>query len=75
MMNHLFKYSFEGRKPIELIYLNNSGDISYRLVIIRKINLDNVLVYDLQKQQVRTFNTDGILSVAKPKRQRGARNA
>ncbi|MEK4924093.1 MULTISPECIES: hypothetical protein [unclassified Cytobacillus] len=74
-MNHLFKYSLNERKPIELIYLNNSGEISYRLVIIRRIKVDNVMVYDLQKQQMRTFSIDGILSVAKPKRQRGVNYA
>ncbi|MED1302636.1 hypothetical protein BK704_21895 [[Bacillus thuringiensis] serovar konkukian] len=51
--------------PIELIYLNGSGDFSQRTVIVRKIYEDGVLVYYMQKQQVRMLKLANILSVAK----------
>ncbi|MGH1070388.1 hypothetical protein ACQVU8_27640 [Bacillus cereus] len=51
--------------PIELIYLNGSGDFSQRTVIVRKIYEDRVLVYCMQKQQVRTLKLSNILSVDK----------
>ncbi|MDQ0268856.1 hypothetical protein [Cytobacillus purgationiresistens] len=74
-MNHLFKYSIEGSNTINLIYINNKGELTYRSVIVRKINVDSILAYDLKKQQLRTFTFDGVLSVAKPTRQRGVSNA
>ncbi|HDR7393898.1 TPA: hypothetical protein QCX23_001101 [Bacillus toyonensis] len=64
-MNHLLKYSFNQKIPIELIYLNGSGDFSQRTVIVRKIYEDRVLVYCLQKQQVRMLKLTNILSVDK----------
>ncbi|MEB9549519.1 hypothetical protein P4J60_20980 [Bacillus cereus] len=64
-MNHLLKYSFNQKMPIELIYLKGSGDISQRTVIVRKIYEDRVLVYCMQKQQVRTLKLANILSVDK----------
>lgn len=64
-MDHLLKYSFNQKIPIELIYLNGSGDLSQRTVIVRKIYEDRVLVYCMQKQQVRMLKLANILSVDK----------
>ncbi|AFQ16451.1 hypothetical protein P9Y62_06220 [Bacillus thuringiensis] len=64
-MNHLLTYSFNQKIPIELIYLNASGDFSQRTVIVRKIYEDRILVYCMKKQQVRTLKLTNILSVDK----------
>ncbi|HDR6715851.1 hypothetical protein K8Z27_14520 [Bacillus thuringiensis] len=64
-MNHLLKCSFNQKLPIELIYLNGSGDFSQRTVIVRKIYEDRVLVYYMQKKQVRMLKLANILSVDK----------
>ncbi|MED2671161.1 hypothetical protein P4208_26865 [Bacillus thuringiensis] len=64
-MNHLLTYSFNQKIPIELIYLNASGDFSQRTVIVRKIYEDRILVYCMQKQQVRMLKLANILSVDK----------
>nr|WP_088327959.1 hypothetical protein [Bacillus cereus] len=64
-MNHLLKYSFNQKMPIELIYLKGSGDFSQRNVIVRKIYKDRILVYCLKKQQVRMMKLVNILSVDK----------
>ncbi|ETE99307.1 hypothetical protein [Bacillus thuringiensis] len=64
-MNHLLKCSLNQKIPIELIYLNGSGDFSQRTVIVRKIYEDRVLVYCMQKQQVRMLKLANILSVDK----------
>ncbi|PGZ55643.1 hypothetical protein COE56_03240 [Bacillus anthracis] len=64
-MNHLLKCSFNQKIPIELIYLNGSGDFSQRTVIVRKIYEDRILVYCMQKQQVRMLKLANILSVDK----------
>ena len=55
----------QSKIPIELIYLNGSGDFSQRTVIVRKIYEDRVLVYCMQKQQVRMLKLPNILSVDK----------
>ncbi len=65
LMNHLLKCSFNQKLPIELIYLNGSGDFSQRTVIVRKIYEDRVLVYCMQKKQVRMLKLANILSVDK----------
>ncbi|MDF9520755.1 hypothetical protein P5815_09340 [Bacillus cereus] len=64
-MNHLLKCSCNQKLPIELIYLNGSGDFSQRTVIVRKIYENRVLVYCMQKQQVRMLKLANILSVDK----------
>ncbi|MBJ8054701.1 hypothetical protein JDS87_22825 [Bacillus cereus] len=64
-MNHLLKCSFNQKIPITLIYLKGSGDFSQRTVIVRKIYEDRVLVYCMQKQQVRMLKLANILSVDK----------
>ncbi|MFI8710096.1 hypothetical protein ACIGHG_24335 [Bacillus sp. NPDC077411] len=64
-MNHLLKCSLNQKIPIELIYLKGSRDFSQRTVIVRKIYEDRVLVYCMQKQQVRTLKLANILSVDK----------
>ncbi|EOO23553.1 hypothetical protein IIU_06960 [Bacillus cereus VD133] len=64
-MNHLLKCSLDQNIPIELIYLKDSGDFSQRTVIVRKIYEERVLVYCMQKQQVRTLKLANILSVDK----------
>ncbi|MEH7218376.1 hypothetical protein [Bacillus toyonensis] len=64
-MKHLIKCSFNQKIPIELIYLNGSGDLSQRIVIVRKIYEDRILVYCMKKQQVRTLKLANILSVDK----------
>ncbi|WP_254498557.1 hypothetical protein, partial [Salmonella enterica] len=65
LMNHLLTCSFNQKIPIELIYLNGSGDFSQRTVIVRKIYEDRILVYCMKKQQVRTLKFTNILSVDK----------
>ena len=67
-MNHLLKCSLVQKIPIELIYLKGSGDFSQRTVIVRKIYEDRVLVYCMQKQQVRTLKIANILSGDKVRR-------
>ncbi|EJS72890.1 hypothetical protein [Bacillus cereus] len=62
-MNHLLKYSLNQKIPIELIYLKESGDFSQRTVIVRKIYEDRILVYCMQKQQVRMLKLVNILSI------------
>jgi len=74
-MNCLFKYSLENRFPIDLMYINNSGVVTQRSVIVRKITSEGILTFDIGKQQVRTFKLANILSAAKQRRKRGVNYA
>ncbi|USK46363.1 hypothetical protein [Cytobacillus oceanisediminis] len=71
MMNCLFKYSMENKLPIDLIYINDAGEVTYRTVIIRKITMEGILTFDIGKQQPRSFKRANILSAAKQRRKRG----
>lgn len=71
MMNCLFKSSLENKLPIDLIYMNNAGELSQRSVIVRKITVEGILAFDIGKQQLRTFKRVNILSAAKQRRKRG----
>lgn len=71
MMNCLFKYSLENKLPIDLIYMNDAGELTYRAVIVRKITVEGILTFDIGKQQLRSFKRANILSAAKQRRKRG----
>lgn len=75
MMNCLFKYSMENKLPIDLIYINDAGELTHRSVIIRKITVEGILTFDIGKQQLRSFKRVNILSAAKQRRKRGVNYA
>ncbi|WP_226280712.1 hypothetical protein [Cytobacillus oceanisediminis] len=75
MMNCLFKYSMENKLPIDLIYMNNAGELTHRSVIVRKITVEGILTFDIGKQQLRSFKRGNILSAAKQRRKRGVNYA
>ncbi|MGY6212279.1 hypothetical protein ACXEO8_20095 [Cytobacillus firmus] len=75
MMNCLFKYSLENKLPIDLIYMNDAGELTYRAVIVRKITVEGILTFDIGKQQLRSFKRANILSAAKQRRKRGVNYA
>ncbi|QOK29637.1 hypothetical protein IIE26_05270 [Cytobacillus oceanisediminis] len=74
-MNCLFKYSMENKLPIDLIYMNNAGELTHRSVIVRKITVEGILTFDIGKQQLRSFKRGNILSAAKQRRKRGVNYA
>lgn len=74
-MNCLFEYSLDNKLPIDLIYINNGGEVTYRTVIVRKITVEGILTFDIGKQQVRSFKLANILSAAKQRRKRGVNYA
>lgn len=67
-MNCLFKYSLEKKLPIDLIYINKAGEITYRCIIVRQISVEGILAFDLNKHQLRSFKQANILSAAKQRR-------
>lgn len=71
MMNCLFKNSLENKLPIDLIYINDAGELTHRSVIVRKITVEGILTFDIGKQQLRAFKRANILSAAKQRRKRG----
>ncbi|MCM3527830.1 hypothetical protein M4D56_01810 [Cytobacillus oceanisediminis] len=75
MMNCLFKYSMENKLPIDLIYINDAGELTHRSVIVRKITVEGILTLDIGKQQLRSFKRANILSASKQRRKRGVNYA
>ena len=62
-MNHLLKWFFNRKVPIELIYLKGSGELSQRTVIVRKIYEERVLGYCMHKKQVKILKFPNIVSI------------
>lgn len=69
-MNGLFLYSMEEKTPIEMIYFSSKGQITFRTIIVKKIEPDKIYAYCLIKHQPRIFLRVNILSVAKQRKQR-----
>jgi hypothetical protein len=65
----------ENKLPIDLIYMNDVGKLTYRVVIVRKITVEGILTFDIGKQQLRSFKRANILSSAKQRRKRGVNYA
>lgn len=54
--------SYVGRTVV-IIYLDRSGQITQRTVRVTAIDAERITVYDIAKQQPRSFTRDGILAV------------
>jgi hypothetical protein len=67
-MKYLFNFSRENKRPIDLIYMNDAGELTHRAVVVRSFTSEVVLTLDIRKQQLRTFKCSNILSAAKQKR-------
>ena len=69
-MTNLINRSFMDKKPIEIIYLNNKGEITQRVIRVTNTSDDSIKAYCYKKKQVRTFKQLNILSVGKLNRKR-----
>ncbi|KAF0816105.1 hypothetical protein KIS4809_5089 [Bacillus sp. ZZV12-4809] len=67
-MKCLFNFSRENKIPIDLIYMNDAGKLTYRAVVVRSYTSEVVLTLDVGKQQLRTFKCSNILSAAKQRK-------
>ncbi|MFJ8248151.1 hypothetical protein [Peribacillus asahii] len=74
-MNGLLLNSMEEKTPIEIIYLSDKGEISFRTVIVKKVEQYRIHVYCLTKQQPRIFKRANILSAAKSRGRRAVNHA
>ncbi|KZE65618.1 hypothetical protein AWM68_20670 [Fictibacillus phosphorivorans] len=50
-------------KPVEIMYLSNSGQISQRIISIKEINETTIRAYCHLRKTQRVFKLDNILSV------------
>jgi hypothetical protein len=50
--------------PVTIIYIDRSGHLSRRTILIRKISRTRLLAYCYEKKAYRTFLPDRILAVA-----------
>lgn len=61
-MNNLLKRSCENKTPIQIIYIDNNGQISQRTIKVLAVSNTVVKAYCYTKRQFRTFKLDNILS-------------
>ncbi|MGX2958063.1 hypothetical protein JNUCC23_02070 [Peribacillus sp. JNUCC 23] len=64
----LFIASLEKQIPVEIMYMNNKGIVTDRLIIVKGIEEKFIRAYCLTKRQPRIFIKSNILSAAKPRR-------
>ncbi|MFJ5625463.1 hypothetical protein ACIQD3_22800 [Peribacillus loiseleuriae] len=67
--------SFEKQIPVEIMYMNNKGVITDRLIIVKEIEDNFIRAYCLKKRQPRIFIKANILSAAKPRGRKGVNYA
>ncbi|MFY4776741.1 hypothetical protein [Metabacillus sp. RGM 3146] len=64
-MQTLIKFSMENQIPIEIIYLSKTGLLSQRHIIVKKIEGSRLLALCLEKNSIRSFNVEQLLSAGK----------
>lgn len=71
----LFISSLEKQIPVEIMYMNNKGAITDRLIIVKGIEDKFIRAYCLKKKRPRIFIKANILSAAKPRMRKGVNYA
>lgn len=61
MLNHELNYSLENHKLITIIYMKGL-EIIQRNIVVLKIENDKITALDIDKNGIRTFKKDKILS-------------
>lgn len=55
--------SIKEQKPLEIIYLSKKGEITKRVIVVKKINERLILAYCYKQKQYRYFLTEQILAM------------
>lgn len=74
-MTNILKRGLESKQPIEIIYNDDSGNITQRIITIIAINDSHIKSYCHLRRTSRTFKKDNILSAAPHKKYSGSRRA
>jgi len=61
-MYKFFINSIKESRPLEIIYISKNGDISKRIIIVKKMSKSHLLAYCFSKNEYRTFYIDRILA-------------
>jgi len=61
-MNGLFIRSLETKTPVEMIYLNEQGKLTQRIIRVLAIKKNHIKAYCYVKKQLRTFRYENMLS-------------
>jgi predicted DNA-binding transcriptional regulator YafY len=64
MHNKELQIAYREHRPVSLIYMNQSGEISQRVVQVREITEDGIHAYCYKRRQPRTFLHEQILAVS-----------
>lgn len=69
-MDYLLKRSLEEHLPIRMIYIDEEGAISDRVVRVIRMERESLLGYCSLRREIRSFRVDRILALSSPKQKR-----
>lgn len=69
-MKSLLKRAAGSRQKLEMIYLNNGGQLSQRIIKVIAVTESTIKAYCYSKRQFRTFNIANVLSIGPVRRGR-----
>lgn len=71
-MNGILRRALVNRHALKMIYMNQKGDLSYRIIKVLSYDANRIQAYCYSKRQFRTFRLANILSIAPYRQERGA---
>lgn len=71
----LLRTSLEECLPIDIMYISNKGEITYRSIYVNDIQEEYIKAFDIDKKQPRLFKRTSILSAAKQRKRKGVKYA
>ena len=69
---NLFNRSLQHKEKIMIFYIDNSNNVTQRVVRVISINGDSIIAYCFYRKKVRTFKLNNILSVGPLNKRVGA---
>lgn len=71
-MKGLLSRAIESHEKLEMIYIDNEGKITQRVIRVLAVTETTVKTYCYSKRKFRTFKLENILSVGHIRKRRGA---
>ena len=69
-MKGLLKRAVESNEVLEMIYQNNKGEFSHRMIQVIKLDKESFNAYCFTRKQQRTFKLTSVLSIGPARKAR-----
>ena len=69
---NLFNRSLQQKEKIMIFYIDNSNNVTQRIVRVISINADSIVAFCFYRKKVRTFKLNNILSAGPVNKRVGA---